>query len=560
LITEDCIRILKAIASLCLREYWTRLWIIQEILLVPEIRIQCGQWWFKMADLGLFFCELRSHSNDGLMSGSSPTILKVLQEKRTIIKTIKNCTAESLVMDWKSKDRQPFSLGKGAYAPRPLIELCAEYGGAKCENQLDKVFGLLGITLSCCVGAVPVDYHLSLTEISQKVLLHQFKGHPRDPHKIPNRPNVLAEFQTQLEINPMDFLSQILDLLESRRIGHKIASIERGHESGYISYISPRLYSGLDVLKILNPNLMPKLYQQIGLLNTLQRNKDGQFPPLTKEADFALPLKGNRRPYLIRGRITLMNGGSNLNTSRHSKSPRNIFVPHRASLEKCFAKLLLDIQKHISMGSTTTPSGKSLLAFKQRGLICIVPSNQPIRNSICQIDSPPILVPIIRDWEANWKTSFLGRVVNIFGEMTIVHSDPTPGLERICPHEAYVELDLAILQLINLTSNTIYPDIYDDAFQQYLITHRNGDESFLEIPRNPRNPSAPGSQPSLAMTTPPNPLSQSHRSTFTPLRLGKLSGIDIFGTGLQLANPTRLKRLILWLRKGGKSGDLDEPL
>jgi hypothetical protein len=99
LVTEDCIRILDAVASICLREYRTQLWIIQEILLVPDIQIQFGRWCFKMAYHGLFLSELRSYSNDSPIGGSSPAILKMLQEKRSITNTIKNCTAESLVMD-----------------------------------------------------------------------------------------------------------------------------------------------------------------------------------------------------------------------------------------------------------------------------------------------------------------------------------------------------------------------------------------------------------------------------------------------------------------------------
>jgi hypothetical protein len=61
---------------------------------------------------------------------------------------------------------------------------------------------------------------------------------------------------------------------------------------------------------------------------------------------------------------------------------------------------------------------------------------------VCQIEGPPILVPIIRASEDFQETSFLGRAVNIFGKMSIFHSDPHPGLDQNWAHKAYCQLSL----------------------------------------------------------------------------------------------------------------------
>ena len=56
--TEKGITKLEAIKSLCYREYWTRLWIIQEILLATEILICCGDETVSWSALASFFALL----------------------------------------------------------------------------------------------------------------------------------------------------------------------------------------------------------------------------------------------------------------------------------------------------------------------------------------------------------------------------------------------------------------------------------------------------------------------------------------------------------------------
>jgi hypothetical protein len=187
---------------------------------------------------------------------------------------------------------------------------------------------------------------------------------------------------------------------------------------------------------ILNPNLTPKLYQQLGLLNKFRLSHDGPFPPLPREADLALPLGDCTGLYMIRGQMILK-------IHRDSRIPRNIFVPYRASLEKCLAQLLLDIQNPISMCSATILAGRQP-PFWKGGLIYIAPSSQPIGDAICQIEGPPTLVPIIRalGFPGN---QFLRSRSQYIREISIFHSDPHPGLDQNWAHEAYFQLDLAIL-------------------------------------------------------------------------------------------------------------------
>jgi hypothetical protein len=56
--------------------------------------------------------------------------------------------------------------------PRLLVDLCKEFRYSKCEDRRDKVFGLRAFALDCCKDAVPVDYTISLAEISWILLFH----------------------------------------------------------------------------------------------------------------------------------------------------------------------------------------------------------------------------------------------------------------------------------------------------------------------------------------------------------------------------------------------------
>jgi hypothetical protein len=62
-------------------------------------------------------------------------------------------------------------------ARRSIYQLCSIYGRAECEDQRDKIFGLLGITSSCCSRAIQVDYSAPLSELAQAALLHHIYDH-----------------------------------------------------------------------------------------------------------------------------------------------------------------------------------------------------------------------------------------------------------------------------------------------------------------------------------------------------------------------------------------------
>ena len=73
--------------------------------------------------------------------------------------------------DYLSKER----IRRTTSDPRPLLELCGDFGNAAYENRLDKIFGLHGLSSSCCKDSIPVDYSLSWSKVCA-IMVHHYTG------------------------------------------------------------------------------------------------------------------------------------------------------------------------------------------------------------------------------------------------------------------------------------------------------------------------------------------------------------------------------------------------
>ncbi|KAE8454134.1 hypothetical protein EG329_005058 [Mollisiaceae sp. DMI_Dod_QoI] len=133
--------------------YWSRLWIVQEIVLANSIKMHLGYsecaWtafsWLLSRD---YDREIKTSNLHGISQRISPVI--------SIFLTRHN---------WqKAESRSIFSLIK-------------QHQHAECSDVRDKVFGLHSLALLCCREAVPVDYSLDIHQLFAKVLRHQFLHH-----------------------------------------------------------------------------------------------------------------------------------------------------------------------------------------------------------------------------------------------------------------------------------------------------------------------------------------------------------------------------------------------
>jgi Heterokaryon incompatibility protein (HET) len=157
---------MEALLLFCTREYWTRLWIIQELVVASHITLHCGRWVCSWADFSWFF----------EMAGDQAGMQQLTpQMSNTDIDPEFLPVMKSVPMNLMRERRW-----HGLKAQRPLFELCIVFGSSNCEDRRDKVFGLQAFTLACCREAVEVNYSSSVSEVSRRLLSHHGSSHEKE--------------------------------------------------------------------------------------------------------------------------------------------------------------------------------------------------------------------------------------------------------------------------------------------------------------------------------------------------------------------------------------------
>ena len=147
---------LQHITSLCLREYWSRLWIIQEVILAREILVQCGRDTCDWNDLTMFFQQVDEHLGISWVPWEI-----AINERERILDEFRGTALAKLIREreeYKTKTTKNLALGTDF---RPLLNICATDGDDICHDKRDEIFGLHSFAGRCCIDAVPVDYSFS---------------------------------------------------------------------------------------------------------------------------------------------------------------------------------------------------------------------------------------------------------------------------------------------------------------------------------------------------------------------------------------------------------------
>jgi hypothetical protein len=149
--------------NLCKAEYWSRTWIIQEILLAKKIRMIVEEeeisWEIftyplqlseNMTSASTVDVEgLTNSTPDGLVIFGSLPMQMALQRART-----------SAIQQYNTRFEKLDRLQVGS---TPLLELLRMYGGSKCVLIHDKVYALLSLSSDC--REFPVDYTTSPAQL-----------------------------------------------------------------------------------------------------------------------------------------------------------------------------------------------------------------------------------------------------------------------------------------------------------------------------------------------------------------------------------------------------------
>jgi len=165
---------LKSLDPILHREYWKRLWIIQEFLMAKDFIIQCGNEICPGFRITWFMTWIGS-------------INPVVPETMVIIQKIRGSVLARLVH--QREERNPTRAGKsGTIKDRPhlshLFRLYQEHHETECYETQDKVFGLHSLGSACCREAVPINYGLSLETILGKLIYHELYCHRSLPKRL----------------------------------------------------------------------------------------------------------------------------------------------------------------------------------------------------------------------------------------------------------------------------------------------------------------------------------------------------------------------------------------
>lgn len=177
----------EAIEELCSREYWQRLWIVQEINLPKDVLICCG---YHQLEWTTFAQGLKDIVRDQTTFPISP----VDGSQRSKWNTKASYT---LCIDRSIFRRK----GPRPQFKEPLGSLCRKYGSSLCEDVKDKIFGLQAMASPCCQEATVVDYGAPWLSIWQSVIVHHFLKHPNRPRLAIS---MAQELQQKLSVGQVD--------------------------------------------------------------------------------------------------------------------------------------------------------------------------------------------------------------------------------------------------------------------------------------------------------------------------------------------------------------------
>jgi hypothetical protein len=215
----------RSVEDICLRPYWKRLWIVQEVVRAVKITVQCGA-----AVIG--WNEL----SDGLESFHDRGVLRLAHHR---------------------KQYQQSGCG--------LIQLLETFGNCVCFDPRDKVYGLLGLANDCEIGTVAADYNKSTAEVFADIVAFYYHQSLEQEVSQPNmhwRSPGMVRF-TRLLRNLL-FEDEIPDPKDSGRGGDGELNVFHfvGFFTGTVSLVGPMLDSVRDSLHQRN-NLVATWYNAI---------------------------------------------------------------------------------------------------------------------------------------------------------------------------------------------------------------------------------------------------------------------------------------------------------
>ncbi|TFB01622.1 hypothetical protein CCMA1212_006335 [Trichoderma ghanense] len=166
----------RALRYLCYAPYWSRVWVVQEVLLSSNLQIWCGPFTFSPTLLGRAPLS-RDTVETKFSADGRPSVLKsdasrvrspseaILGHRmRLVCRMTKDTTREASVMgtleDITTALRQPSATFKTyqSRVPDQLRDIIRKYGRLQCTDIRDRLYGFLGLLKDSSRKKIKPDY------------------------------------------------------------------------------------------------------------------------------------------------------------------------------------------------------------------------------------------------------------------------------------------------------------------------------------------------------------------------------------------------------------------
>ena len=138
----------EGVLALCERNYWKRIWIVQEVMLARQATIYCGSKNICWSSFESLVEDLQRISSRG-REKHTPCVSSILASPAIVIGMAKSAWNGEL---------------------QPLTRLLQVYRDHEATNLRDKVYALLGLAHDR--SSIPIDYRISTRDLLIQVLLH----------------------------------------------------------------------------------------------------------------------------------------------------------------------------------------------------------------------------------------------------------------------------------------------------------------------------------------------------------------------------------------------------
>jgi hypothetical protein len=474
---------LKVIETIFLKDYWRRLWIIQEFLMARDYLLQCGNNTCTRFRLCYFLDAIRHILN-------YPSTKSVLSKERAEIARRISQTIPARLVQQRVKDRSAYggTFGKDHTSepvPQPLFKLYAENKAAECHDPRDRIFGLHSLASACCKEEIAVNYSLPWGEVLRTLIRHQ-ASHPSIAPKVLKYPkkywkptqSTVKEFQGiyrtmanisrdyDQERSSAKFTFAINNFVERIKAVNSNALISvPGYIRGRIYYSSPLFSSeGVATMTVPVPNITSGTEIQLRHICSQFEKRDSPF------ATLRVPLLDTRvapRHPHVTSELDLVDSFSARTIAFNLDAPR--FTPFEEKLMHClgvemprtapsnatrqnFLNLLYSAHRASSREDI-------VLALEETGLIIFAPPSTEVGDLVCQFPDSDILA-LITPSDIGSVFCSVKRAVNFLSAPPTTTAALCGKTESFCDRdeERGVLLTLRTSQLMRLCKSSKTPN------------------------------------------------------------------------------------------------------